>query len=235
VSRDPQDTGSGKAAVALLDETPLVVSARRLFPDLASRRVHFLRFFLHAEAGLDWIDQFWAQHGLVREQPVGLAYLTYVRRGVVHTASLQWRKSGERCADVRLSLDALPPSELRLPRSPKGSLTAHSLASFLREVRLRAGGKAKVASQYGVLVPLSVLRLPMPEGAEVTRLDMRVGNDPGWLKLEFRKRGDRWLAVAEPSHRLTLKFDAVDERFFGAPVSIATKLAELGQEDALDA
>ena len=44
-------------------QASLKVSPNRLFPDLAGRRIAFLRFFIHLEGAWDWIDSFWRERG----------------------------------------------------------------------------------------------------------------------------------------------------------------------------
>lgn len=195
----------------------------RLFPDLATNKLLFLRFFVHFTKGLEEIDRFWNERGRTRDR-LGLVYSSYSRRKKAHTASVQWRPHGESCCDVRISLDAVRPRDLGFHSGREYKANVSEFAEFLDFIRSKEN--TGIVSQYGFELPPSFVA--DPPNSRITRFTMEVGRDRALAELDMKRKDDlSWLAVIQPKGLLNFKKEPVSASYFLAPLEIAKQLGSV--------
>lgn len=176
------------------------------------------------------MDGFWpGDRRLDKEPETKLAYTTYSRRRVTHTASVQWRPSNDstagtdRCCDVRLSIDAETPRGLDYPPGSQHKITSTQLTSFLSAVRQKKN--LGIIARYGFSAPTTILSFF--KGIKITQVSADVGDDTEpVLQLNVFRRDSDALLVVEPRHRLVFLEEEASDTLFAAPLGFASKLAQ---------
>ena len=193
-----------------------------VFPDLAGEGLQFIRFFAHLDDGWRFVERFWGKNEVPRPFRPGVAYSTYTRQGIVHTASVRWRRSWETCCNVRLSLDVDTPSGLQFPG--KGHKVRQSvLLDFVETMRAR-GTPTGVRTQYAALLKHDLFPPKIPSVLTTRQQMIAQVDEHSYLKVEFHRREDGWLIVVEPSWTLDWPEEPVAAGFFDEPIEIARGL-----------
>jgi hypothetical protein len=196
-----------------------------LIPDIAAHGLTFMHFFFHMEGGLAAVERFWSE----REVPVdnwsgGLAYFEVPNLSAPHTVSLQWRRSGKDCADIRLAVDAVPADGLSYPKSKEFQIDEETFRDFFDLARQE--GTSGILARYGVTLSGDWSPIDVSEKAKLKRFTLEAGKRPFTISVDFsRMANETWLVTIEPEQLLQFLDKPVDDEFFEAPLRNATILA----------
>jgi hypothetical protein len=186
-------------------------------PDIAQHGMFSMNFFFHAEGAYSDVDAFWAGRGIQTDALVGLAYYEVGGLSVPHTASVQWRRSGDDCCDVRLAVDAVSPGELGYPDDGRYHITEESFRDFLNFVRTTE--TSGIIARYGAAIHGDLgLFENIPVG-RLKRIVFEAGSGKTRVTADFtRDKDSGWRVTLEPARPLIFYSKPVDDDFFTEPL-----------------
>ena len=107
-------------------------------------------------------------------------------------------------------------------------MTPLEFAEFICGARPRSGPRGGVTPQYGVVVPSEIVPLAAKDpDIRITNLGLAFPRGDGEIRFEFEVTARGLQLSTSPPFGLTIDMDAVDERFFSAPLRHAADLADI--------
>lgn len=192
-----------------------------VLPDLASHGIDFMSFYVHLVDGYGLVRDYWRLEG-DRSSREDVAYCVYTRGGVVHTASIRWRRR-DQCCDARVALDAHRPKALGFPSASVYKSAVGRFVDFLASVKpLETVG---IRVRFGFGRPL--VFAGSATGTRILRLAATVGvNARSAVSIELVRRRSGSVLVVEPQGRLTIPHGGMTNDFFSEPLNLAVSLSK---------
>lgn len=196
-----------------------------LIPDIAAHGLTFMHFFFHLEGGLPAVERFWTERGVpVDDWTSGLAYFEVPQLSSPHTVSIQWRRSGKDCADIRLAVDAARAEALGYPKDEKFQINEQIFRDFFNLARQEEA--SGILARYGITLSGNWSPMDVSDKGRLKRFTIEAGTHPHTISVDFSRTGDEaWLVTIEPEQLLKFLDKPVDDEFFEAPLRTATILA----------